>query len=280
MTVLARPSQTLYRVQVIDRVFQILDRLAEVKCELGATDLAERLKLHKATVHRLLVTLERHRVIEKNHANAKYKLGSRLFELGTLAVSRLDLYHLARPHLEVLVQKTHETAHLGIMSEGELISIVSVEVDRSLRLPTTVGRRSPMYCTSQGKAILAFSPEIVVSEVIRSIEFKRFTRNTITRASHLKEEFDRIRKRGYAIDNEELEEDLRCIGAPVFDHAGVVIAALGIAGPTYRVGGGHLPHLIEAVLSASRRLSSSLGFKALPQMQPSKRQLSGRGSAA
>lgn len=263
--------ESLYRVQVADRLFQILDLLGESKGEMGATDLATRLSLHKSTVHRLLMTLERHRFVEKNHTNAKYRLGWRLFELGTLAVSRLDLYSLARPYLEALVKKTCETAHLGIMSSGELISIVSVEADRSLRLPTTVGRRSPLYCTSQGKAILAFSPEAVASEIIRSTEMKAFTRNTITKPARLREELERIRKCGYAIDKEELEEDLRCIGAPVFNHAGEVIAALSIAGPTYRVGGVQFPKLIEAVVLASRQLSAALGFQSAPR--------SGKGSA-
>lgn len=261
MPVLATASKPLYRVQVVDRVFHILDLLAEAKGEMGATDLAGKLQLHKSTVHRLLVALERNRFVEKNQKNAKYKLGWRLFELGTLAVSRVDLYSLARPYLEALVKKTCETAHLGIMSSGELISIVSVEADRNLRLPATVGRRSPLYCTSQGKVILAFSPPAAAAELIQSLQFKQWTRHTITKKSSLAEELGRIRKCGYAIDNEELEEDLRCIGAPVFNHAGEVIAALSIAGPIYRVGGGNLPKLTEAVMSAGRQLSTSLGFR-------------------
>jgi len=150
------------------------------------------------------------------------------------------------------------------MSSGELISIVSVEADRNLRLPTTVGRRSPLFCTSQGKAILAFTPEPVAAEIIRSLHFKAYTPNTITKISRLKEELDRIRRCGFAIDNEELEQDLRCIGAPVFNHAGGVIAALSIAGPIYRVGGGNLPKLIEAVQSTARLLSAALGYQQSP----------------
>ncbi|MDQ1472504.1 MAG: IclR family transcriptional regulator, regulon repressor [Bryobacterales bacterium] len=161
MSAVATPPKQLYRVQVVARVCHILDLLAESRDEMGATELAEKLQLHKSTVHRLLVTLERNRFVEKNHENAKYKLGWRLFELGTLAVSRVNLYNLARPHLEVLVKKSCETAHLGIKSGGELISIIRVEADRNFRLPATVGRRSPLYCTSQGKAILAFSPPAV-----------------------------------------------------------------------------------------------------------------------
>jgi IclR family KDG regulon transcriptional repressor len=249
-----------YRVQVIDHVFQILDLLAESKCELGATELAQRLQLHKSTVHRLLVTLEQHRFLQKNPDNAKYRLGWRLFELGTMAVSRVDLHSMARPHLEVLVKQTGETAHLGVVAGGELISIASVETDRSLRLPGTVGRRSPLYCSSQGKSILAFSPETVAAEMIRGIQFKGYTRNTITTAARLKLELERVRKCGYALDNEEFEDDLRCIGAPVFNHEGRVVAAMSIAGPSYRVGGREIPRFAAAVVSAARELSAALGY--------------------
>ena len=248
-----------YRVQVLDRVFQILDLLAEDKGELGATELAQQLQLHKSTVHRLLVILEHHRFLQKNADNAKYRLGWRLFELGTLAVSRLDLYSLARPHLESLMKKTGETAHLGVITGSELISIASIETDRNLRTPATVGRRSPLYCTSQGKSILAFSPENVAADLIRGIQFKAYTRNTITTATRLKSELERVRKCGYALDNEEFENELRCIGAPVFNHEGKVVAAMSIAGPTYRVGGGHIPRLVAAVLAASKQLSAALG---------------------
>ncbi len=249
-----------YRVQVIDRVFQILDVLAENKGELGATELAQRLQLHKSTVHRLLATLEQHRFLQKNPENAKYRLGWRLFELGTLAVSRVELHSMARPHLAALVKQTGETAHLGVVAGGELISIASVETNRSLRLPGTVGRRSPLYCSSQGKSILAFLPETAAAEMIRGIQFKGYTRNTITTAARLKLELERVRKCGYALDNEEFEDDLRCIGAPVFNHEGQVVAAMSIAGPTYRVGAREIPRLAAAVVSASRELSAALGY--------------------
>lgn len=272
-------SQRLYRVQVIDRIFQILDLLALAKGELGSTDLARQLGLHKSTVHRLMAALERHRFVEKNRETAKYKLGWRLFELGTAAASRLGLHGLARPFLAALVKKTCETAHLGIMSHGEVISIVSVEADRSLRLPATVGRRSPLYCTSQGKAILAFSDPAAADEIIRTLDLKAFTRYTITKAARLQDELVRIRKAGYAVDNEELEEGLRCIGAPVFDHAGEVVAAVSIAGPAYRVGGGQLPRLIEAVMLASRQLSAALGFQSSHSPIPARRRQAHRTSS-
>jgi DNA-binding IclR family transcriptional regulator len=257
-------SEPAYRIQVLDRAFRILDVLAEVDGELGATEVAERLRLHKSTTHRLLVILERQRFIEKNPDNAKYRLGWRLFELGTLAVSRLDLYSLAKPYVARLVEETGETAHLGVIRGGELISLVNAESRRSVRTPSTVGKRAPLYCTSQGKAMLAFMPEESAAELIRNLHFQSFTRNTIMRPSRLKAEMAQIRQQGYAVDDEEFEEGLRCIGAAVHDHAGEVIAGISIAGPTFRVGGDRMPELVEAVMATARQLSAALGFQRSP----------------
>jgi DNA-binding IclR family transcriptional regulator len=251
----------VYRVQVMDRAFRILDVLAEQHQEMGLTELAERLCLHKSTAHRLLIVLERNRFVEKDPATAKYRLGWRLFELGTLAVSRLDVHNLAQPCLERLVEKTHETAHVGVLRGGELISIVNVEGSRNVRTPSTVGQRSPVYCTSQGKAIMSHLPEPMAAQILRSVRLSPFTRNTITRISQLKDELARVRARGYAIDNEECEEGLRCIGAPVFNHFGEVIAAISIAGPAFRIRGRRLQEMTAAVVSAAHDLSALLGFR-------------------
>ena len=258
----ALPGRTdAYRVQVMDRTFRILDVLAEQNQEMGATELSERLRLHKSTAHRLLMVLERNRFIEKNPETAKYRLGWRLFELGTLAVSRLNLHNLAKPCLERLVEMTGETAHVGVLRGGELISIINVEGSRNVRTPTTVGQRSPVYCTSQGKAIVSHLPAPLAAQILRSVRLTPFTQNTITRISHLKAEFAKVRARGYAIDDEECEEGLRCVGAPVFNHSGDVFAAISIAGPAYRVGGQRLKHMIAAVVSAASDLSVTLGYR-------------------
>jgi DNA-binding IclR family transcriptional regulator len=251
----------VYRVQVMDRAFRILDVLAEQNQEIGLTELARRLCLHKSTAHRLLIMLERNRFVEKNPETAKYRLGWRLFELGTLAVTRLNVHTLARPCLERLVQITDETAHVGVLRGGELISIMNVEGSRNLRTPSTVGQRSPAYCTSQGKAIISHLPEPLAAQILRSVRMAPFTRNTITRISQLKAELARIRARGYAIDNEECEEGLRCIGAPVFNHFGEVIAAISIAGPAFRIRGRRLHEMTAAVVGAARDLSALLGYR-------------------
>lgn len=250
-----------YRVQVLDRAFSILDVLSENGPELKVSEISERLQLHKSTVHRLLMVLERHRCVEKNSLSGKYRLGWKLLELGTKTVARLDLAQRTRPYLERLVRETGETAHLGILSQGEMISVVNLESPRTLRTPSTVGRRSPAHCTSYGKSILAFLPEGEVEEIIRTHGLKPQTRKTITESALLKRELQRIREQGYAVDNEEFEEGLKCIGAPVRDHSGKVMAALSIAGPAARMVEDRMPALIRSVVAAASQLSSELGYR-------------------
>jgi IclR family KDG regulon transcriptional repressor len=257
-----------YHVEVLDRAFRLLDQLAEMETEPSASELAAKLELHKSTVHRLLAILERHRYLERNLESGRYRLGWRLFELGSLAVSRLDLYHRARPYVETLMRKTGETAHVGVLRGGELISIVNVETDRTVRTPATVGKRSPLYCTSQGKTLMAHLPEALLKQVLANLQMKAFTANTITQISRLKLELAMVRRRGYAMDNEEFEDGLRCIGAPVRNHAGAVVAAISIAGPAYRVGGANLPELIGSVVTVAGQLSESLGFREENQPDP------------
>lgn len=260
MTTQATPTP-IYRVQVLDRAFAVLDVLAENGGEMGAAEVASRLGLNKSTAHRLLTILQERRFLERSATTGKYRLGWRLYELGSLAASRVDLYEVARPYIEQLVKATGETAHLGVLRGDEIISLVNVESSRSVRTPSTVGRRNPTYCTSLGKAILANLPETVANRLIDKIHFKAFTQHTCVEASSLRQQLKKVREQGYAIDNEEIEEGLRCVGAPVWDHDEQVVAAVSIAGPSYRVGGEHLPGLVEMVVSVAKELSCALGSR-------------------
>ena len=249
-----------YHIQVLDRAFRILEELADGPSEMAGIELSARVKLHRSTTHRLLAILEKNRFVERNQANSRYRLGWRLFELGMIAASRLDLYERAKPRLMELVKETGETAHIGILRQGEVISLLNFEGERSVRMPATVGRRTPLHCTSQGKAILAFSPPEEVDAVLANYLFAGYTMNTITDRPRFESELKLVRRRGYAMDNEEFEKGLRCIGAPVRDHTGEVIAAISIAGPSFRIAGSQIPELSKCVVAAAGRLSASMGY--------------------
>src|SRR5215510_4971568 len=250
-----------YQVQVLDRALGILDLLAGENSELGPSEVSERTGLHKSTVHRLLQVLERHRLIEKIALNGKYRLGLRLFELGSKAMAQFDLHDRAQPYLKRLVLETGETAHICVLDGDRALSIANVESPRTLRTPSTVGRRTHLHCTSVGKALLALLPEEEQNELIKKLELTAYTRHTLTKPSRLKDELKLIRQRGYAIDDEELEEGLRCIGAPVMDYSGGVVAAISIAGPTFRLTEERIPMVARSVIHAASELSAELGYK-------------------
>jgi len=255
------PEPRTNKVQVIDRAFDILDELAELRTGAGVTQLAGRLSLHKSTVHRLLAALERHRYVTRDVETATYRLGYRLFELGALAIPYGELHSVARPFVERLSKKTKETAHLGILLDGEILSIVNAETSQQVRTPGTVGRRTPLYCTSLGKAILAFLSEETAQDTIKRIRFRSKTENTIKTAAALRTELALTHERGYAVDDEEFEHGLRCVGAPVFNHTGDVVAALSVAGPIFRVTTAAIPTYAQAVVSVANQLSTALGFQ-------------------
>ncbi|HEX5412178.1 MAG TPA: IclR family transcriptional regulator [Terriglobia bacterium] len=248
-----------YRIQVLDRTFAILDVLMDSGKEVGIADLTAKLKLSKSTVHRILMNLETNRYVERIGADGRYRLGPRLFELGTKALATLDLRDEVQPCLERLVARTGETSHFGVFRDGEVTSLFNVQTKRSLGSASTVGRRVPVYCTSLGKAILAFRSKDEVEEVVRRCRFSANTQHTITDPMSLLAELNRIRKRGYAIDDEEFEIGLRCIGAPVKNHLGEVIGAISIAGPAVRVSKRRVPELARHVVEVAEELSTRLG---------------------
>jgi len=249
-----------YRIQVLDRAFQALDALAAQPFGLGVTELAQRLDLHKSTAHRIAMVLESARFIEKDAASGKYNLGPKLFELGRAAVARLDVYEIARPHLRALAAATGETAHLGVLRAGEVVSVVHVHSRQTLTTPITVGARTPVHCSSIGKAILAFGPPAEIDTWLRGRKLTPYTRLTIKSSRRFRQELSATRARGYSLDNEEREEGLRCIGAPVRDGSGSVAAAISVAGPVSRVGlNGALASL---VIDAADRISAALGYRA------------------
>lgn len=251
----------LYRVQVLDRAFQILDLLADENAGLSITEIAEHLSLHKATVHRLIMVLGSSRFVEKNTVTGAYHLGSRLMELGLSAVSRLDIYEVAGPHLRALVKETGETAHLAVLRDGQVVSLINIQSSQTLRTPTTVGTRTPAHCTSLGKAMLAFAHANHIEDFFNNQKLERYTPHTLTSAKTLKDELALIRKRGYAVDNEEREEGLRCIGAPIWDSSGTVVAAISIAGPTVRITTERVRSFARNVMQSAARISTSLGYR-------------------
>jgi DNA-binding IclR family transcriptional regulator len=253
------PPQGTYKVQALDRAFAVLDLLGESDVPLGLAQVASSLGLHKSTAHRFLMVLERHHMVERT-VNGKFRLGLRLFDFGNRAIEQYDLRDRAQPHLRKLVTETEETAHLCILEQAHIIYLDKIEPARSVRMITRVGASNPVHCTSVGKAILAFLPEERIADVLRRTRFERFTHRTIATPEALRVEIEKTRRRGYAVDDEELEEGLRCIAVPVLDAQRLPVAAVSISGPSFRVTAQKLPAIANFLLQCVRGISTDMGF--------------------
>ena len=260
----AKTHRSPYRVQVVDRALAALDVLANRSSECSLAELCIALGLHKSTVHRLMMVLEQHRLVDKNPETGRYRLGLKLFEFGSKALAALDPRRHARPYLDRLQRELGETVFFCILDDGEVFYLDKVESQQSIRTACTVGSRAPAYCTAVGKAMLAELPDAEVSDIVHRWGLKAITANTITTATALRADLRAVRSRGYAIDDEEKEEGLRCISAAVRGHSGRLFAAISVSGPAFRITKGRIPEIGQVVMRAANDLSVEFGHQATP----------------
>ena len=252
-------ERALVGAQVVDRIVDILETFTWLGSELGVSDISRALDLKKATAHRLLASLRRRGLIAQDPATRRYRLGMKLWELGTMATSQVDWADRVKPFLEQLTEVSGETAHLAVLNDGQVLYVDKVESSRSLRMPSQVGRRLPVHCTGVGKALIAYLPDEVLSGLIARRGLSRFTSRTITELESLMIELARTRDRGYSVDNEEIEDGLVCIGAPVRDHTAHVVAAISIAGPSSRLRPETIGDHAREVVEQANAMSATLG---------------------
>lgn len=246
-------------MRAVLHTLDVLDYLASCQGEAGVTEVGQALGVHKSTASRLLSTMEARRYVSRNGVTGKYSLGMRLVELSKIKLEQLDLRAHVRPFLKELVRSTGETAHLAILDQGEVVYIDKVDTPQTLMMRSRIGYRISPHCTALGKAMLASLPEDVVEALIREKGLPRFTPNTITDPLAVKEHLHRVRAQGFAIDDEEHEEGIRCAAAAIMDYAGRVAGAISISGPTIRISRQRVEELGVLVKDVCRRLSASLG---------------------
>ncbi len=223
-----------YKIKVLDKVFKILELFDKKGRELTVTQIHGLLGLNKASTFRILKNLEDAGYLEKDPDTLKYKLGLRIYYLGSLAEPHTTIKKIARPLLEKLNEKCNETIHLAVLHHGQALYLDKIEGNRTIRVITRVGTALPAHCSGVGKVLLAALSEKTLDEIIRERGLPRFTNNTITDLGALKTELAKIRKREYAIDDEEIEEGLKCAAAPLCDSGGRVVAAISMSVPRER----------------------------------------------
>ncbi|RKY03086.1 MAG: IclR family transcriptional regulator [Spirochaetes bacterium] len=247
-------------VKSVDRAIRILELLSENN-KMGITEISKKLNLPKTTTFDIVSTLHERGILEKDEENNRYFLGLKLFELGDAARANFELRKIAVPYLKELNSKLDETVHLTVRDDDEVLYIECFESTKRLRTYSVIGVRAPLYCTAVGKALLAFLPDEEIKKIVRKKGFIRFTPNTITDEKRLFDEIKKIRELGYSIDDVEHEEGVRCVGAPIRDHTGRVVASISVSGPTQRVTKSKVPQLAKIVMATAEEISSRLGYK-------------------
>ncbi|MFL5736106.1 MAG: IclR family transcriptional regulator [Actinomycetota bacterium] len=247
------------QVQSVARAAGILELLAAESGDIGVTELGRRLGVHKATASRLLSTLAEHGLVERHPATDKYRLGFGLIHLAGVAMAGLDLVQQARPILEDLAEKTSETVNLAVLDGDQVMHVDQIAGRRSVVSVSWVGRRTPVHCTSNGKVLLAFASEAERDRLLAE-PLERMTRNTVTDPAKLAKHLDDVRARGYAQTIEELEEGLNAVAAPVRGGNGDVIAAVSVAGPSFRMRPVELPRIARLTVDAANAISRRIGY--------------------
>lgn len=245
--------------QSVARAVALLKVFSDARPEWRLTDLARAAHLHKATAHRLLATLEREGMVVRD-AGERYRLGPEAIALGARAVRASDLRSLAAPELQALAAAHGETATLEVPVGGDMLILDEVPGGTLLGATPEVGTRWPIHATSTGKALLALLPDARRREYLRA-KLTRHTDHTLISAPALEREFDRVRRKGFAVAAEELERGYLAIGAAVRDHDGHPVAAISLGGPRLRFPTTRVETLGRQLHAAANRVSAALGFR-------------------
>lgn len=241
-------------VEAVRRALRILHCFDADRPELGVTEVAEELGLHKATAHRLLTTLEIEGFVRRT-SQKRYQLGLRAYRIGLLAMPGLEQRDAVKQELRNLAASTGETAHLATLDGNQVLYVEKMEGSHRLRLPSAVARKVPPHCTALGKVLLAALPGDERLRVLATLRWERHTPNTITDPTAFAHEIERVRLEGIAFDNQEFEEGLTCLAAPVASQSGAVMAAVSISGPSPRFES-YQEQYIEQILAAATSLST------------------------
>lgn len=245
-------------VRSVDRAVVAMDILAR-EGWLGVTEIAHELGIHKSTVFRMLVTLERRGLVEQDRATQKYRLGFGMLRLAASVRPSLDLIDAARARCEQLSLQTGETVNLAVREGREVVNIHQVNLSSSRVSADWLGSHTDLHCTSSGKVLLAHAPPVILDELLRG-ELRRRTPATITDPGALRRELAVVRADGYATTLGELEEGLHAVAAPIVGRDESVVAAVSVSGPSYRLDNGRLATVAALTVEATAQISRRLGF--------------------
>ncbi|GMA49711.1 IclR family transcriptional regulator [Alicyclobacillus contaminans] len=243
----------------LKNALQVLKCFTMDEPEKGVTEIAQALGLSKSTVHRIMTTLAGDGIVRRDEHTRRYRLGLSVLSLAGIIMSNLEIYREGQHLLEEFVNRFDETVHLAVLEDYSTVYVSKLECKHPTKILTHLGRKNPLYCTSSGKAILAFQSDEMIEEVIRR-GLQRFTRNTITDPDTLREHLAHIREVGYATSHGELREGVHSVAVPVRDYTREVIGAVTVVGPAERFTAQKMASFARTLETMGKEISSRLGY--------------------
>jgi DNA-binding IclR family transcriptional regulator len=254
----------------VERALDVLEALAASDDSLGVSELTRRLHLDKATVFRILTALARRGYVRQDGPTRKYRFDTGLLVLAAQVLSRMDLPQRARPYLAELVTRTGQSAHLAVPLRGDPLWVVYVGQERSpsrVQVDIGIGEVAPAHCTAVGKVLLAALPAETLRAALAGRRLAQLTARTRTTLPALTRHLHDVRRRGFAVDDEEFHPNIRCLAAPVYAGDGRVVASVGISGIAADISRERIPHLARVLVEVAGRLSQTLGDTATPALE-------------
>ncbi|MDQ6601445.1 MAG: IclR family transcriptional regulator [Chloroflexota bacterium] len=248
-------------LSTLDKGLHVLEVLASVDSAdgLSLTELSRTLGMHRTTLLRVLTTLQSRGYVSRDRVTDRFRLGMRVLSLASTVLRGLDLRQVARPTLERLCAETQELVLLTVLDYGAVVTVECLEGNQTIALRTELGARRPAYCTASGKALLAHMTDAEVDEILVT-GMPPVTPRTITSADLMRHHLAEVRARGFAWDDEERLEGVRCVASAVFDLEGHARGAISIAAPSLRTSWERMGQLGVAVCEAAQEISRGLGF--------------------
>lgn len=254
-----KDKQDRYAIQSIEKALDVFEALS-ARDSLSLIELAELVNQPKSSLYRIILTLEKRGFIARSEEDGKYCLGYKQLVLTRNLLERSSLRNAAVTEMQRLVEKYGDTVNLCVLTDREILYVEIIEGTYALRMSDQVGSKSPFHATSAGKAIAAYLPEDRVDALLAERGLTRETPNTIVDERLFRRELAAIRARGYAVDNEEITQGARCVGAPVFDMFGHVAGAVSISGAVHRFPDDRLAEIAGSVVQAGQAISRKMGY--------------------
>ncbi|MDR2904264.1 MAG: IclR family transcriptional regulator, partial [Clostridiales bacterium] len=248
-------------VQSVARAIKLVELLAEENREMSLTEISKAMDWPKSTVHGLIATLRDHYYVDQSPTTGCYYLGIRLFELGNIVARSWEIRRIALPVMQNLNRKLGEMIQLAKEDKGEVLYLEKLDSTHMLRIVSEIGARLPMHCSGLGKILLAYKKPAELKSMLSKQKFAPMTAYTITDRATLEKELAQVRAKGYAMDNREIMDSLRCVAAPIYDRDGNVLYAISVSGLANSLKDEWLETVRTELLSAADSISFAMGHR-------------------